>query len=200
MYDYEILILFLLILFFFISWSNTHCRSSFVMYIDNFLCWLRKYYICLIEIVQDYYISFFRCAGFKLPTYEIPMFKPGCGGVKNPPPCNTCSSSGNVININCGGSNEIKKCDSPPREKDCTYVCGKFNEAVVGIYRYVLDVIPGVIYRYKIDCEMETKTTITHPYGVIKQIENRDGKLVLQDSYSQEHVLMVDSTNGNIIF
>lgn len=203
-----IAILFLLVLFF--IWITVSCDNILWKYIDKGLWYIREYYSLALQQGSLF-----------LPSYKIPMYNPtscpskpqcGCGSSGSFPPCNDSptnpNGSQNIINIACGSSTPCAPkqtpCTKPITKPLCPNVCGNQNEVTLGCFRYILDQLPGFIYKYQIDISgniiEDTRVIVSHTFGILKKISINAGKIVVEDSYSVEHIATVDPVTGMLSF
>lgn len=198
-----IAILFLLLLFF--IWMTVSCDNVLWKYIDKAFCY-----------IQEYYSIALGCGNMSLPTYQIPIYnptpcppKPNCGCGPHVP-ISSSGSAQNIINVNCGngappcGPASASPCTKPATRPICPNICGNQSEVTLGCFRYVLDQLPGFIFKYQIDtCGNiieDSRVIISHNFGVLKKISVNMGKIVVEDSYSVEHIANVDPVTGMLSF
>lgn len=172
---------------------NTYCGNVVWQYVDKLM-----YYI------EDYYYNAFTetCHGF--PTSEVTMYRP-CPPV---PDCETASvvppvippTGSNVINITCGsaGCTQNSSCGK------VTTPCNNDSEIIYDCYKYVLDKLPGSIFKYKIDsCGTQiesSKEVISHTLGILTRIYINTGNIIVEDSFSNEHVAVRNINTGSLSF
>lgn len=214
MEDYETIAIILLLLFVFV-W--------FTLFYDNVLL---KSFNDFVSYLRECYSSYLLEGSICLPKYNIPMYTPvaksGCGtpcgtpcgtlcgtpcGCGSSTPTSSCGSSGNgqnVINITCGGSAPSPCTPTPTTPCIPKPGCHSQTEVSLNGFRYILDILPGFIYKYRLDTSgniiEESREVITHNFGILKKISVNAGKIVVEDSYSIEHVALVNSVTGMLTF
>jgi hypothetical protein len=206
MEDSEQVFIFILLLLFLI-WFAIYYNKEIWVYLNRFGLFIEEHF------AQEHF-----------PGREIPIWSRiiNNGSPCNPPP----NSGGNVINITCGGSCDNNggspcnpgvpcgsespstpvTCPKPQISKKylCPTICGTQSEVTLGCYHYIIEQLPGFIYKYQLDtCGnvlQDTRVIITHNFGILKRISVNLGKIVVEDSYSVEHIAIVDTATGNLTF
>ena len=179
---------------------------------------LEEIYCC----IENYYTKSCKKETWCFPSTNILKYFPCQGGnscnphpqVCNPHPqaCNPNNQSfnppkshdKNVINFNCGQqSSSSNKCCSS-KKYSCKDYCIKNNEVILGSYKYEIDKISGIINKYNIDkCRNpieETREIIYHSLGYLNKIYINSGKIIVEDSYSTEHIANIDANTGILNF
>lgn len=181
-----------ILLFLFLIWFAVYYNKEIWIHLNRFGLFLEEYF-----------------AQERFPCREIPIWSRVVNGST---PCSTPNvpptSGANVINITCGGSCSPcngKPCNnSQPKQPPCTNICGALSEVSLGLYHYVIEQLPGFIYKYQLDAcgniLQDTRVTITHNFGILKKISVNAGKIVVEDSYSIEHIAIVNTTTGDLTF
>lgn len=178
-------------LVFILIWANYRYKNGFWKWVDNIV-----YYI------DDYYRRAFYMEPTCFPVTEFTKY------TKTQDDCNpcvpvTCSSNNSscpnqVFNINCNTNEKLASSCSPTSKCVCD------TEVIFGCYKYVLDKLPGIIFKFKLDCkgcvDYGSKETINHSLGRLIRIYVSNGNLIVEDSYSIEHTATVDTSNGNLSF
>jgi hypothetical protein len=158
---------------------------------------------------EDYSNQIFTGSYNCFPTTKIPMYKPCPPPVKppvtppvTPPVLPTCGS--NIINITCGGNGGENKSSCCSKNSIITGPCITDSEIIYGSYKYILDKLPGLITVYKLDyngCIInESKVIIFHTLGRLNRIYINNGKIIVEDSNSIEHIAIINSTTGELSF
>lgn len=179
------------LLFLFLIWFAISFNKEIWVYINRFMLFIEDFF------AQD-------C----LPKVEIPIWSKISD---NPCASSPATSAQNVINITCGSG--TAPCDpkapcnnesKPPRSSICPTICGKQTEVSFGCFKYIIDQLPGLIYKYQLDnCGQiieDSRIIITHTFGILKKISVNAGRIVVEDSYSIEHTAIVDPVTGMLTF
>lgn len=188
----------IIILFFLFIWLNIAYKGAAWKYVDQIINWVDEY-IAKAEVQN--------CFGF--PKCEIPLYKPCVDPCGNPCESSTAKSSNtsaqNVINISCSGNGATTGTST-----DCvtpcspTINCVKDTELIFGCYKYILDKLPGIITKYKLDSNKNiieaTREIIYHNLGILVRIYLNSGSIIVEDSFSVEHTATVDPLTGNLTF
>lgn len=177
MYEATFCIIVLIILFVYL---NITCDGVVWKYIDKLMSALDCYYRDALDVKQSCF-----------PKSSVTMYHTGCSPQPCQPSCG-CSS---------GGCHKKSSCEP---KLSITSACNKDKEVVYGCYKYILDKLPGIIVKYKVDncCNIipDSRTNVYHSLGVLVRIYINAGNIVVEDSFSIEHVATVDVATGNLTF
>lgn len=183
------LIVILLILF---IWANHYHGKLIWKWIDN-----------VVYYVEEFYDKALNPECITFPQSEITMYRKCESSTKEcktiEPVCETktITPASNIVNVSCGTTNSSK-------ETSCLSKCKTYKEIIYKCYKYVLDVLPGIIHKYKLDtCKQpieETHETILHNLGILNKIYIESNNIVVEDSYSTEYIATFDPLTGNLIF
>lgn len=181
---------------------------------SNLICKnLDEIYCC----IQKYYSDCDKKEPWCFPSSTIMKYFPCQGGsscnsnkyeLHKPPPCEEPpvkphGRDKQTINFNCG-QQKSSSCCPKPRKKSCIDYCIRKKEVILGLYKYEIDKLAGIINKYRIDeCREpieETREMIYHSFGTLNNIYINSGKIIVEDSYSVEHIANIDINTGNLIF
>lgn len=173
----EAIIAIVIVLLLVFVWADLYEKDFLWKWIHKGIDWLDCFY-------RDLYSS--KC--IKLPEASVPMY-PASGSHHNDSPCKHPYKADPCRDpLPCGNS-----------------ICDYQTSVIFGCYKYCLDVLPGIIYSYRLDpCNgspiPETRSVITHNLGILKKIYIKNGKIFVEDSYSEEHEGTVDLFTGSLNF